>query len=63
MVGQKISAWGAILIVPSLIAGVFGMNFKSAWWIEADHGFEVMVAVMVLVALSLYLWFKRSGWL
>ena len=63
VVGQKISAWGAILIVPSLIAGVFGMNFKSAWWIEADHGFEVMVAVMVLVALSLYLWFKRSGWL
>jgi Mg2+ and Co2+ transporter CorA len=42
---------------------VFGMNFKSAWWIEADHGFEVMVALMVLVALSLYLWFKRSGWL
>jgi magnesium transporter len=63
VVGQKISAWGAILIVPSLIAGVFGMNFKSAWWIKADHGFEVMVAVMVLVALSLYLWFKRSGWL
>jgi magnesium transporter len=63
LVGQKISAWGAILIVPSLIAGVFGMNFKSAWWIEADHGFEVMVALMVLVALSLYLWFKRSGWL
>ena len=63
VVGQKISAWGAILIVPSLIAGVFGMNFKSAWWIEADHGFEVMVAFMVLVALSLYLWFKRSGWL
>ena len=63
LVGQKISAWGAILIVPSLIAGVFGMNFKSAWWIEADHGFEVMVAFMVLVALSLYLWFKRSGWL
>ena len=37
VVGQKISAWGAILIVPSLIAGVFGMNFESAWWQKADH--------------------------
>src|SRR5829696_218754 len=63
VVGQKISAWGAILIVPSLIAGVFGMNFDSAWLTQADHGFEVMLAVMFLISASLYLWFKRSGWL
>jgi magnesium transporter len=63
VVGQKISAWGAILIVPSLIAGVFGMNFDSAWLTKADHGFEVMLAVMFLISASLYLWFKRSGWL
>jgi magnesium transporter len=63
VVGQKISAWGAILIAPSLIAGVFGMNFDSAWLTQADHGFEVMLAVMLLISGSLYLWFKRSGWL
>jgi magnesium transporter len=63
VVGQKISAWGAILIVPSLIVGVFGMNFEGAWLPKADHGFEVMLAVMLLVSLSLYVWFKRSGWL
>lgn len=63
VIGQKISAWGAILIVPSLIAGVFGMNFDNAWFREADHGFELMLAVMFLISGSLYLWFKRSGWL
>jgi magnesium transporter len=63
VVGQKISAWGAILIVPSLIAGVFGMNFEGAWLTKADHGFEVMLAIMLLISGSLYLWFKRSGWL
>ena len=63
VVGQKISAWGAILIVPSLIAGVFGMNFNNAWWTRADHGFEVMIVVMLLISGSLYLWFRRSGWL
>jgi magnesium transporter len=63
LVGQKISAWGAILIVPSLIAGVFGMNFTDAWWTTADHGFEVMIGFMLLVSGTLYLWFRRSGWL
>ncbi len=63
VVGQKISAWGAILIVPSLIAGVFGMNFNNAWWTKADHGFEVMIAVMLLISGTLYFWFRRSGWL
>jgi magnesium transporter len=63
VVGQKISAWGAILIVPSLIAGVFGMNFDRAWLTQADYGFEVMLAIMLLISGSLYLWFKRSGWL
>jgi magnesium transporter len=63
VVGQKISAWGAILIVPSLIAGVFGMNFEGAWLTKADHGFEVMLAIMLLISGSLYVWFRRSGWL
>ena len=63
VVGQKISAWGAILIFPSLIAGVSGMNFEGARWTRADHGFEIMLAVMFLISASLYAWFKRSGWL
>jgi magnesium transporter len=63
VIGQKISAWGAILIVPSLIAGVFGMNFDNAWLKAADHGFEIMIAIMLLISGSLYIWFKRSGWL
>lgn len=63
---QKISAWGAILIVPTLIAGIFGMNFENAqwqWFKSLDHGFELSVAVMALISLLLYLWFKRSGYL
>jgi magnesium transporter len=63
---QKISAWGAILIVPTLIAGIFGMNFENAqwqWFKELNHGFELSVAAMALISLLLYLWFKRSGYL
>ena len=60
---QKISAWAAILIVPSLIAGIFGMNFEDAWWINASYGFEIMIALMILISVLLYLSFRRSGWL
>jgi magnesium transporter len=59
VVGQKISAWGAILIVPTLIASVFGMNFTQEWWTESEHGFEVMIAILLLVSGLLYLWFKQ----
>jgi magnesium transporter len=63
---QKISAWGAILIVPTLIAGIFGMNFENSqwqWFKSIDHGFELSIAVMALISFLLYLWFKRSHYL
>lgn len=60
---QRISAWGAILVVPTLIAGIFGMNFEEAWWIHADYGFEAMMVLMVLISVLLYIGFRRSGWL
>jgi magnesium transporter len=64
MVGQKISAWGAILIVPTLIASIFGMNFpREHWWTRSHYGFEILIVLMVATSVLLYLRFKRSGWL
>jgi magnesium transporter len=63
MVGQKISAWGAILIVPTLIAGIFGMNFEGIWLKDHPYGFELMLVLMFAIGTLLYYWFKRSGWL
>jgi magnesium transporter len=60
---KKMSAWGAILVVPTLIAGIFGMNFEEAWWINATYGFEGMLSLMALISVLLYVRFKRSGWL
>jgi hypothetical protein len=39
------------------------MNFTQEWWTRAEHGFEVMIGVMLPVSGLLYLWFRRSGWL
>jgi magnesium transporter len=64
---QKLSAWGAILIIPTLIAGIFGMNFegRGPWeqFKQAGYGFEVSVVVMALICVALYVFFKRRNWL
>jgi magnesium transporter len=64
---QKLSAWGAILIIPTLIAGIFGMNFegRGPWeqLKQAGYGFEVSVLVMALICVALYVFFKRRDWL
>ena len=60
---KRISAWGAILIVPTLVAGIFGMNFDYVPWHDHPYGFWLMVAALVLFAVLLYLGFRRSGWL
>ena len=58
-------AWGAILIVPTVIGGIFGMNAKTTYfgWVHSAYGFDAFLAFMVLPSVVLYLLFKRSGWL
>ncbi len=60
---RKISAWVAVAVVPTLIAGIFGMNFQRMPGIDAGWGFPVVVGIMVVVAGTLYGLFRRSGWL
>src|ERR671917_28613 len=60
---KKISAWAAIVIVPTLIAGIYGMNFDYMPELHWRFGYLFALSLMVLAALLLYLRFKRSGWL
>jgi magnesium transporter len=60
---RKISAWVAIAAVPTLLAGVWGMNFDSMPELDWRFGYPVAVAIMAGISLYLYTRFKRSGWL
>jgi magnesium transporter len=60
---RKISSWVAVAVVPTLIAGIFGMNFNRMPGIHEAWGFPVAIGVMGVVALALYRLFRRSGWL
>ncbi|MFC3501640.1 magnesium/cobalt transporter CorA [Micromonospora krabiensis] len=60
---KKISAWAAILFAPTLIGTVYGMNFVHMPELHWRYGYGFAVALMALVCGSLYLVFKRRGWL
>lgn len=60
---RKISAWGAIFMVPTAIAGIYGMNFdfmpETGW----RYGYPMILAVIATACFSLYRGFRRNGWL
>jgi magnesium transporter len=60
---RKISAGAAIVVVPTLIAGIYGMNFHHMPELSWTYGYAYAVALMAAVGLLLWVWFKRSGWL
>ena len=60
---RKISAWVAIAAVPTMIAGIYGMNFDNMPELGWRYGYFGALALMGVVCLSIYRAFKRSGWL
>lgn len=60
---RKISAWVAILAVPTMIAGIYGMNFDHMPELGWVLGYPAALAVMVAVCSGLFVLFRRRGWL
>jgi len=60
---RRISAWVAIVAVPTMIAGIYGMNFEHMPELAWTYGYPLAVAVMATACLALYITFRRSGWL
>jgi magnesium transporter len=60
---RKISAWVAIAAVPTMIAGIYGMNFEHMPELEATVGYPAVLAFMGIVCWLLHRAFRRSGWL
>ena len=60
---RKISAWVAIAALPTMIAGIYGMNFDNMPELRNDWGYPVVMAVLVTSCALLWRAFKRSGWL
>lgn len=60
---RKISGWVAILAVPTMIAGIYGMNFDWMPELHWKYSYFVVLGLMALLMVALYLGFKRNRWL
>ena len=60
---RKISAAVAIIAVPTMIAGIYGMNFEHMPELGWRYGYPMALGIMAAVCLALYRYFKRVGWL
>ncbi len=60
---RKISAWVAIAAVPTMLAGIYGMNFDNMPELHWRFGYPLLILVMVGFCTALFRAFKRNGWL
>jgi magnesium transporter len=60
---RRISAWVAIVAVPTMIAGIYGMNFEHMPELGWKFGYPLAIAVMLTACSGLYAYFKKVGWL
>lgn len=60
---KKISGWAAIIFAPSLVAGIYGMNFTVMPWLSSPWGFAFAIFIMVGFGAALYVVFRLRGWL
>ncbi|MFI6643294.1 magnesium/cobalt transporter CorA [Streptomyces sp. NPDC050504] len=60
---RKISAWAAMAAVPTMVAGIYGMNFDHMPELKWAWAYPTVVLLMAGAVLGLYRLFKRRGWL
>jgi magnesium transporter len=60
---RKISSWAAILAIPTMIAGIYGMNFTHMPELTSVWGYPAVWIVIASACVLLYRRFKKSGWL
>ncbi|KAA0931661.1 MULTISPECIES: magnesium and cobalt transport protein CorA [Streptomyces] len=60
---RKITAWAALIAVPTMVCGVYGMNFDHMPELHWKFGYPLAVGVIAVACLTLHRGFKRNGWL
>jgi magnesium transporter len=60
---KKLGSWVAIIAVPTMVAGIYGMNFDVMPELRSPLGYPLVLMGMFVACGALYVGFKRSGWL
>jgi magnesium transporter len=60
---RRITAWVAILAIPTAVSAIYGMNFEHMPELRWTFGYPLVLGVILLACVFLYTRFKRAGWL
>lgn len=60
---KRVTSWGAVILVPTLIAGVYGMNFRNMPELRWQLGYPFAIATMAFAAGGVWWFFRRKDWL
>jgi magnesium transporter len=60
---RKISAWAAMAAIPTMVAGIYGMNFEHMPELRWEWSYPVLIVVMAVLEVLVFRLFKRRGWL
>jgi magnesium transporter len=60
---RRLAAYAALVAVPTMIAGVYGMNFRHMPELAWELGYPVAIAVMVAIDVFLFTRFRKAGWI
>jgi magnesium transporter len=61
-VTKRLAGWGAILMVPTIIAAIYGMNFEVMPELKWAYGYPFAIAVMLAGSVGLWWFFRRIRW-
>ena len=59
---KRLTAFTVVLMVPTLIAGIYGMNFDRMPELEWPLGYPFALALMAIAVIAAVSWFRRRGW-
>jgi magnesium transporter len=60
---KRVTSWGAVILVPTLVAGIYGMNFRSMPELRWQFGYPMAIALMAAAGAGVWWFFKRKDWL
>jgi magnesium transporter len=60
---KRMTSWGAILLGSTLIAGIYGMNFRNMPELRWYLGYPFALGTMAVLTVTLYFWFRKKQWL
>jgi len=62
-IARRLTAWAAMLAVPTAVAGIYGMNFEHMPELKWEYGYYLVLGGILAICGVLYWRFKKNGWL